>query len=535
MLTSSVLVLRLFGEMEARLDDAPLSGLHLREGERLLAYLTLRHGQTIAYRQLALLFWPFEARQNDEWTSGDFPSTRQAIHALRRALGEHAWRLASVGKGIIRFDLDGADVDVIAFERLVQEESDANGWRKALSLHRGPLLGDWSEAWAQEARARCARSRDRVAALIGRMAETPVAEAPVAETTPDAGAETSSDAVETALLETDGGAVPLHSLFYIERPADAAFGQALARRDSIVLVKGARQVGKTSLLARGLQQSRLTGTRVVMTDFQKLNEAQLASPDALYMALAASLALQLELDVSPRQAWDPDLGPNMNMELFLRRRVLRAIEGPLVWGMDEVDRLFACPFGSEVFGLFRSWHNERSLDPGAPWARLTLAIAYATEAHLFIQDLNQSPFNVGTRLALDDFTPAHVGELNRRYGSPLPDADIARFCDLLGGQPYLTRRGLRELQSQAWNLSRLEAEGDHDEGPFGDHLRRLLAALTRSPDLLDAVRALLAGKPALLPETFYRLRAAGVVAGASTRDVGFRCHLYATYLAKRVH
>jgi len=31
-----------------------------------------------------------------------------------------------------------------------------------------------------------------------------------------------------------------------------------------------------------------------------------------------------------------------------------------------------------------------------------MAIAYATEAHMFITDMNQSPFNVGTRLSLAD-------------------------------------------------------------------------------------------------------------------------------------
>jgi len=83
--------------------------------------------------------------------------------------------------------------------------------------------------------------------------------------------------------------------------------------------------------------------------------------------------------------------------------------------LDEVDRLITCGFGSEVFGLFRSWHNERSLDPSGPWERLTMAIAYATEAHLFITDVNQSPFNVGTRLTVEDFTLSQVADLNERY------------------------------------------------------------------------------------------------------------------------
>src|SRR5204863_6992379 len=107
----------------------------------------------------------------------------------------------------------------------------------------------------------------------------------------------------------------------------------------------------------------------------------------------------------------------LNFRLYMRREVLGRLETHLVWGLDEVDRLFSCPFASEVFGLFRSWHNERALDPAGPWSRLTLAMSYATEAHLFITDLNQSPFNVGTALALRDFTAEQVGELNQRYAA----------------------------------------------------------------------------------------------------------------------
>src|SRR6266404_3977581 len=67
-------------------------------------------------------------------------------------------------------------------------------------------------------------------------------------------------------MESVGGAVPLDSRFYIVRPADYEFRSAIGRRDSIVLVRGARQMGKTSLLARGLQQARGQSVNVVLTD-----------------------------------------------------------------------------------------------------------------------------------------------------------------------------------------------------------------------------------------------------------------------------
>ncbi|HLV80307.1 MAG TPA: AAA-like domain-containing protein, partial [Chthonomonadaceae bacterium] len=189
----------------------------------------------------------------------------------------------------------------------------------------------------------------------------------------------------------------------------------------------------------------------------------------------------------------------------------------------------------EVFGLFRSWHNARSLDPEGPWSRLTLAIAYATEAHLFITDLNQSPFNVGTRLALDDFTEAEVGEMARRYGAPLKDtAELARYYALVGGNPYLVRRGLHALTTQNRDLTAFEAEALQEEGMFGDTLRRMASALGQDTGLIEAVRAVLQGEPIANPDSFYRLRSAGILLGRSEQEARIRCRLYENYLRRRL-
>jgi serine/threonine protein kinase/class 3 adenylate cyclase len=336
-------------------------------------------------------------------------------------------------------------------------------------------------------------------------------------------------------LEAVGGAVPIDSRFYIQRPTDEEFHQALERRDSIILIKGARQMGKSSLMARGMQEARKAGAKVILTDFQKLNNSHLESVEKLLLALAEWIADQLEIDVVPADVWSPRRGPSMNFERFLRREILAKLSAPLVWGMDEVDRLFSCSYGSEVFGLFRSWHNERSLDPSGPWQNLTLAIAYATEAHMFITDMNQSPFNVGTRLVLADFTPAQVAELNQRYGSPLHDkAELDQFYDLVGGQPYLTRRGLHELTSNNLAFADFSVQAARDEGPYGDHLRRLLVSLAGDNTLCNSVREMMSGRQNTTSEAFYRLRSSGLVAGDSAREMKSRCKLYETYLARHL-
>jgi hypothetical protein len=334
-------------------------------------------------------------------------------------------------------------------------------------------------------------------------------------------------------LEPAGGAVPLGSAFYVERATDRLFHEAILRGDSVVLLKGPRQVGKSSLLSRGLAKARLAGCREVTTDLQKLGdpERHLKSAETFLLSLARLLAERLDLESGPEDVWDPEAGPTENFERFLRRKVLAASPEPFVWALDEVDQLFPHRWASEVFGLFRSWHNERALDPDGPWGRLTLAMAYATEAHLFITDLNQSPFNVGTRLTLDDFTDAEVADLDRRVGAPLGSpSDLARLTSLLGGHPYLVRRGLQELLG-GLSLEQLEESAPRDDGPFGDHLRRLLYALSQDAHLCDLVRDVLRGGPAPDRHAFFRLHSAGVVAGNTPEEARPRCGLYARFLA----
>jgi hypothetical protein len=315
------------------------------------------------------------------------------------------------------------------------------------------------------------------------------------------------------------------------RRTDDEFHGAIARRDSIVLVKGARQMGKTSLLARGAQRARESGARVVITDFQMLDESQLESADRLLSTLAESIADQLELATSPSSVWDTKRGAGANFKRFIQRDVMGPTPTALLWVLDEVDRLFTRPFHSEVFGLFRSWHNARAFEPNAAWHRLTLAIAYATEAHLFITDPNQSPFNVGTRLALADFTCESVDDLNSRYGGPLASGtEVRRLVDLVGGHPYLVRRSLHHLVTHECGIAEFELIADRDDGPLGDHLRQVLSLVSHDKELRSAIRGLLSGKRSVSAESFYLLRAAGIVSGETAAEMRPRCELYARYL-----
>jgi hypothetical protein len=84
------------------------------------------------------------------------------------------------------------------------------------------------------------------------------------------------------------------------------------------------------------------------------------------------------------------------------------------------------------------------------------------------------------------------------------------------------------------DLAELEAIADREDGPFGDHLRRIITSLEHDPALRDVARGILKGHPCPTQESFYRLRSAGLFAGDSARDIKPRCQLYATYLERRL-
>ncbi|MCW5942072.1 MAG: AAA-like domain-containing protein [Fimbriimonadaceae bacterium] len=336
---------------------------------------------------------------------------------------------------------------------------------------------------------------------------------------------------EVPAAESAGGAVPAGSPFYIARDCDGALRRAIGRRETTILVHGARQVGKTSLLGRVLNEVRRSDSRVAITDFQVLSRSQLATADAFCRAIAYGFSTQLGADLNLPAMWNEWLGPNSNLDAVVES-ALAKVEGPVVWAMDETDRLFGTVFADDFFGLVRSWHNRRAMEAEGPFNKLTLVIAYATEAHLFIKDINQSPFNVGVRIPMRDFGEAETRELSLRYGTTLKDSEVRRLANLTGGQPFLTRRALDALVLGGTRLDDLEANAAQEDGPFGEHLRRLLDVLDRDEPTKDEVRRLLRNQPFRDAKSAHRLIAGGMLVRKSDGALEFRVPAYRDFLGR---
>jgi hypothetical protein len=191
--------------------------------------------------------------------------------------------------------------------------------------------------------------------------------------------------------------------------------------------------------------------------------------------------------------------------------ILAGRRRPLTLVLDEVDRLFGRPTGLEAFSLLRGWHNNRAVNPSL-WGGFSMLLAHSTHPYLWIPDSDRSPFNVGTRIRLTDFTLDQVGELQKRIaGAELSTERLQALVDLTGGQPYLTRLGLHHMLTTG-------AEPDaaamcSEAGIFGDHLRAISYNLGQRADLLACLRQVLASGRCDDDKAFQRLLAAGLVRG----------------------
>src|SRR5437879_5001195 len=90
------LTVHLFGGFEAFVNGIRVRGLHERHAEKLLAYLILRRGQSVAKETIVNLFWSGTA---------DLARLRQSLLVLRQGLGYENGRLAAERR-IVRLDLD---------------------------------------------------------------------------------------------------------------------------------------------------------------------------------------------------------------------------------------------------------------------------------------------------------------------------------------------------------------------------------------------------------------------------------------------
>ena len=342
-------------------------------------------------------------------------------------------------------------------------------------------------------------------------------------------------------LSPPGGTVALDDPFYIERDADARLKREIVRSGTTITIRGPRQTGKSSLLARGLHHAGQNGAQAVYLDMESVDREYLQTPDLLVRYLADFIVHELSLDAAEvERAWRGTFGPKEKLSALMEDYVLARSAAPIILALDEADLLLQTTFSSDFFALMRSWHNRRSYDNR--WKKINFVLVISTEPYLLISNVNQSPFNVGLKLYVQDFDEAQVRELNRRHGSPVAEEEMPQLLQLLNGHPYLTRMALYTLVVEQSRWADLMRVATSDQGPFGEHLRYHLQRLRDQPELKQALKDVIRHNRCEDDVARIRLLQAGLLQetgdpAKSMRDYrgcACRCDLYRRYFEGRL-
>jgi hypothetical protein len=336
-----------------------------------------------------------------------------------------------------------------------------------------------------------------------------------------------------APLETPYGTVVEDSPFYVLRKGEDEFINRVTEQGALLRIKAPRQFGKTSLLARTINKAKELGYHAVVLNFQAFADPTLSNLDMLLIQICKKVSKNLGLDDKVREVWDDDLlDIKMKFSTYFEEHILPKLDRPLLLAIDEADRLFDYKLVSLDF-----FSNIRSINEStkylALWKNLKIAMTYATDSTLAINDLNQSPFNVGHEKVLQEFTQQEVMTLVRRHSLTLNMSQVTALMDLIGGHPYLVRKCLYDLAKDEYSFDYLLKEAASETGPLNDHLQRVYFNVCRFPETKQTLKDILLRGKSSNENQCNNLRDRGLVKFVNQHYVP-SLNVYKIYLANRL-
>jgi WD40 repeat protein len=120
----------------------------------------------------------------------------------------------------------------------------------------------------------------------------------------------------------------------------------------------------------------------------------------------------------------------------------------LIVFVDEIDIVQSLPFPTdELFAAIRELYNRRATEPQL--ANLNFCLLGVAAPSDLVSDPRITPFNIGVRIELDDFTEAEAAALGDGLGeSGAREEHLRRVLHWTGGHPYLTQRLCQEVVAQ---------------------------------------------------------------------------------------
>ncbi len=255
-----------------------------------------------------------------------------------------------------------------------------------------------------------------------------------------------------------GGTVNPQLPSYVERRADEEL-LAHLRQNHYCYVLASRQMGKSSLMARTewhLSRDESCATAIVDTT---TIGGKSAPEERWYYGITHRITQELEIDIRLSQWWRSKEGMPAVQKFsdFIREVILERIDTRIVIFLDEIDSLVRLETAGDFFAAIRACHNARAHDIN--YERLTFVLFGVVSPSELINDPELTPFNVGYRVELTDFSYDEA----RALAGPLANDDATRQSRLrrilywTGGQPFLTQAACRTV-AEASDVGNVEVD-----------------------------------------------------------------------------
>ncbi len=251
---------------------------------------------------------------------------------------------------------------------------------------------------------------------------------------------------QSQMFYVTGGSLTIDAPSYIVRRADTDLLEGICA-GKLCYVLDCRQVGKSSLMVRCAESLRQRGYGVAVLDLSVSGKN--LSVEQWYFGLLVSIGEQLGIEDELEAHWNTRHRLGCVNRLFecIRHEALERYGHKLVIFIDEIDAVASLDFSAdELFAAIRACYNLRK-NSDTPKDIQFCLIGVAAPSEL-ISDARVTPFNIGTRIELSDFT---FNEM-RILQNGLPDKCshlLDRVYYWTSGHPYLSQKLCAALVSTA--------------------------------------------------------------------------------------
>ncbi|ACA88278.1 conserved hypothetical protein [Shewanella woodyi ATCC 51908] len=286
------------------------------------------------------------------------------------------------------------------------------------------------------------------------------------------------------------------SNLYVEREADRQLTDIIEemQRPGYVLV--ARQMGKTNLLFNARRNLETNDRKFVYIDLSNNFETE----RECYNYITDSI-----LDVLEDELWE--IRPEIEEIRKITRtdhssytrslsKILKCLGKDLVIILDEIDALRTSGYSDNIFAVIRSNYFTRSNFP--EFEHLTYILSGVIEPKDLIKDRNKSPFNIGEKIYLEDFSKSEFDGFIVKSKLDISKEVADHIYSWTAGNPRLTFDVCSEIESEinsGFNVNELHIDNlikkkyltSFDIAPI-DHIRELVSD---NKEIQDAVTQLL--------------------------------------------